>query len=64
MFLILLTAREGCFCPKKLWLEKPAPGTHAFRSAAGVAADVRANDETSKPSDYKTSGTAVILFRR
>jgi hypothetical protein len=53
-----MTAREGCFCPKKLWLEKPAPGTHAFRSAAGVAADVRANDEpvnlpTTKPAELR-----------
>jgi hypothetical protein len=64
MFLMLLTAREGCFCPKKLRLGKPAPGTHALRSAAGVAADVRAHDKTTTPSDYKTSGNAVILFRR
>ena len=34
-----------------------------LRSAAGVAADVRANDKTSTPSDYKTSENAVILFR-
>jgi len=64
MFLILLAAREGCFCPKKLRLGKPVPGTHAFRSAAGVAADVRANNKTSALSDYKTGRNAVILFRR
>jgi hypothetical protein len=45
-------------------LGNPAPGTHALRSAYGVAADVRANDKTSAVSDYKTSGNAVILFRR
>ena len=64
LFLILLTAREGCLCPKTLPLGKPAPGTHALRSAAGVAADVRANNKTSALSDYKTSGNAGILFRR
>jgi hypothetical protein len=40
------------------------PGTHALRSAAGVAAGVRANDKTSALSDYKTGENAVILFRR
>jgi hypothetical protein len=45
-------------------LGKPALGTHALRSAFGVAADVRANDKTSGLSDYKTSANAVILFRR
>ena len=64
MFLILLAAREGCFCPKKLWSENPHQATHAFPSPAGVAADVRANDKTSALSDYKTGGNAVILFRR
>jgi hypothetical protein len=45
-------------------LGKPAPGTHALRSAYGVAADVRANYKTSAVSVYKTSANAVILFRR
>jgi hypothetical protein len=45
-------------------LGKLASGTHALRSAAGVAADVRANDKISTPSNYKTGGDAVILFRR
>jgi hypothetical protein len=45
-------------------LGKPAPGAHALRSDVGVAADVRANEKTSVLSDYKTSGNAVILFRR
>jgi hypothetical protein len=45
-------------------LEKLAPGTHALRSAYGVAADVRANYKTSTVSDYKTSANAVILFQR
>jgi hypothetical protein len=45
-------------------LGNPVVGTHAHRSAAGVAADVRANYKTSALSDYKTSENAVILFRR
>jgi hypothetical protein len=45
-------------------LGKPAPGTYALRSAFGVAADVRANDNISALCDYKTSANAVILFRR
>jgi len=45
-------------------LGNPALGAHALRSAYGVAADVRANNKTSAVSDYKTSGNAVILFRR
>jgi hypothetical protein len=45
-------------------LGNPALGAHALGSAAGVAADVRANHKTSAVSDYKTSGNAVILFRR
>jgi hypothetical protein len=44
-------------------LGNPAPGTHALRSA-GIAADVRANYKTGALSDYKTSGNAVVLFRR
>jgi len=62
--MILLMAREGCLCPKTPPLGKPAPGAHALRSDVGVAADVRANEKTSVLSDYKTSGNAVILFRR
>ena len=47
LFLILLMAREGCRCPKKTWLANPHRATHAFLSPTGVAADVRANDQTS-----------------
>ena len=63
LFLILLTAQEGCLCHKTPLLGNPAPGTHALRSAA-ITADVRANYKTSALSDYKTSENAVILFRR
>jgi hypothetical protein len=45
-------------------LGKPAKATQTLRSAAGVAADVRANNKTSALSDYKTGGNAGILFRR
>jgi hypothetical protein len=38
--------------------------TQRLRSAAGVAADVRADNQTSALSDYETSGNAGILFRR
>jgi hypothetical protein len=42
-------------------MEKPATSTQRLRSAAGVAADVPANNKTSAISDYKTSGNAGIL---
>jgi hypothetical protein len=45
-------------------LEKPRTGKQTLRSAAGVAANVRANNKTSALSDYKISGNADILFRR
>jgi hypothetical protein len=45
-------------------LGKSAPSTRRLCSAAGVVADVRANNKTSALSDYKTSGNAGILFRR
>ena len=41
-----------------------AARNRAIGSAVGVAATVRLNYQTSALSDYKTGGTAVILFRR
>jgi hypothetical protein len=64
MFLILLTAREGCLCPKSGSSLNSHIGTRALRSAVGVAAAARANVKTGSLSNYKTTRNAVILFRR
>ena len=64
MFLILLTAREGCLCPKSGSSLNSHIGTRALRSAVGVAAGARANVKTNTDPNDKTTRTAVILFRR
>jgi hypothetical protein len=58
--LLLLTAREGRLC-LSLLSSGPELGTHALRAASGVAAVVRAVNETAALSEYKTAKAASIL---
>ena len=57
LLLFLLTAREGCLCPKTLLLGKPAPGTHAF---APPPASLRTCAPTTKPAHFLTTKPAKM----